>query len=143
MSRTRTLTRFLLLALLGLTVFAARQAPASALSSGVVISQVYGGGGSTSTSPTPTYTHDFVELFNRGATSVDLTGWSIQYTSATGAGNFGSTTTQITPLSGTLAPGKYLLIEGGTATGATGSPLPVVADTVSYTHLTLPTNREV
>jgi hypothetical protein len=75
--------------------------PARALSSDIVISQVYGVGGNSSAN----YTHDFIELFNRGASSVNLAGWSLQYASATGSGNFGSTATQITELSGTLAPG--------------------------------------
>lgn len=79
MSRTRLLARFGLLFIMALVAFAARQAPASALSTGVVISQVYGGGGNTGA----TYTNDFVELFNRGTTSVSINGWSIQY-AATG-----------------------------------------------------------
>ena len=79
---------------------------AQAVSTTVVISQVYGGGGNSGA----VYTHDFVELFNRGTTTVDLTGWSIQYASATGTGNFGAATTQITdPVS--LAPGQYLLVQ--------------------------------
>src|SRR5262249_10309639 len=41
----------------------------------VVISQVYGGGGNTGA----TLTNDFVELFNRGQTAVNVTGWSVQY----------------------------------------------------------------
>ena len=45
----------------------------------VVISQVYGGGGNTGA----TFTHDFIELFNRGTSSVSLAGWSVQYTGAT------------------------------------------------------------
>ncbi len=45
------------------------------VNSNVVISQVYGGGGNSGA----TYTHDFIELFNRGASSVSLTGWSVQY----------------------------------------------------------------
>jgi hypothetical protein len=49
-------------------------------SSGMVISQVYGGGGNTGA----TYTHDFVELFNLGAASVSVAGWSVQYAPATG-----------------------------------------------------------
>ena len=51
--------------------------PAHAVSPGVVISQVYGGGGVT-------YTHDFVELHNNGSTPVNVTGWTVQYASATG-----------------------------------------------------------
>ncbi|MBK9051066.1 MAG: Ig-like domain-containing protein [Chloroflexi bacterium] len=39
------------------------------------ISQVYGGGGNSGA----TYTHDFIELFNAGTTTINLTGWSVQY----------------------------------------------------------------
>lgn len=39
----------------------------------VVISQVYGGGGNSGA----TYTHDFVELFNRGTSAVTLTGHTL------------------------------------------------------------------
>jgi MYXO-CTERM domain-containing protein len=45
------------------------------LSTGVVISQVFGGGGNQGAP----FTHDFIELFNRGAEPVSLAGWSIQY----------------------------------------------------------------
>ncbi len=103
--------------------------PVAALSPDIVISQVYGGGGAAVGS---TYTNDFVELFNRGATAVDVTGWSIQYASAAGTGLFGATTVVITPLSGTLQPGQYLLVEGAVSTATpTGVPLPTpdVTDT--------------
>ena len=53
-----------------------------AASDGVVISQVYGGGGNAGAS----FTHDFIELFNRGTTPVVLDGMSVQYASATGTG---------------------------------------------------------
>jgi len=81
-----------------------------AVSADVVISQIYGGGGNAGAQ----YRNDFVELFNRGATPVSLNGWSIQYTSATGTGNFSS---NVTTLSGTLAPGQYYLVQlaAGTA----------------------------
>jgi hypothetical protein len=81
--------------------------PAYAVSSDIVISQVYGGGGNSG----GIYTNDFIELFNLGTTTVSLAGWSVQYTSATGTGNFGSATNLITPLSGPLLPGQYLLIQ--------------------------------
>ncbi len=101
--------------------------PASALSSDVVISQVYGGGGNTNAP----YTHDYVELFNRGASSVNLAGWSIQYASATGTGNFGASATQLTELTGTLAPGQYLLIqEASTAAVGVALPTPDMIDTI-------------
>src|ERR1044072_7618446 len=61
------------------------------VSPNVVISQVYGGGGNAGA----TFTHDFIELFNRGNTTVSLAGWSVQYTSAAGTGNLGSATNLI------------------------------------------------
>ncbi len=98
---------------------------AQAVSPNIVISQVYGGGGNSGA----TYTHDFVELFNRGTTTVSVAGWSIQYTSATGTGNFGSSSTQLTPLSGSLAPGQYLLIQEAQGSGGTTAlPTPDVTD---------------
>ncbi|TML59094.1 MAG: lamin tail domain-containing protein, partial [Actinobacteria bacterium] len=94
--------------------------PAGAVSSTVVISQIYGGGGN-STAP---YQNDYVELFNKSTSLVDLSGWSIQYTSAAGTGNFGSATNLITPLrSGLLlSPGQYVLVQEASG-GAVGSPL--------------------
>ena len=100
--------------------------PAAALSTSVVLSQVYGGGGNAGAQ----YTNDFIELFNRGGASVDLSGWSVQYTSATGTGNFGSSTTLITPLAGTIAPGQYVLIqEAAGTTPAASIPTPDITDT--------------
>jgi hypothetical protein len=52
-----------------------------------VISQIYGGRGNLGA----TYTHDFIELFNPTDAPISLTGWSIQYASATGADDFGFT----------------------------------------------------
>ena len=71
------------------------------LSPNVVISQVYGGGGNSGA----TFQNDFIELFNRGNSAVNLSGWAVQYASSTG------TTWQKTDLSGMLAPGQYLLIQ--------------------------------
>lgn len=100
--------------------------PVVAVSPHVVISQVYGGGGNTGA----IYRNDFVELFNRGSTTVSVAGWSVQYASATGTGNFGSSATQITELpSISLAPGQYLLVqEAQGAGGTTPLPTPDVVD---------------
>jgi predicted extracellular nuclease len=87
-----------------------------AVSPDVVISQVYGGGGNTGAP----YTHDFVELFNRGTAPVSLAGWSVQYASATGTGSFSAN--PIVSLTGSLAPGQYYLIQ--LAGGANGVALP-------------------
>ncbi|MDH5823039.1 lamin tail domain-containing protein [Luteimonas sp. RD2P54] len=85
----------------------------------VVISQVYGGGGNSGA----TFTNDYVELFNRGADPVALSGKSIQYASATGTGNFGAGSSQLLALPGdTIEPGGYYLV--ALAGGSTGVPLP-------------------
>jgi len=89
----------------------------------VVISQVYGGGGNSGA----TYRNDFIEIFNRGNTSVNLTGWSVQYQSAST-----TTTWSKTDLTGvTLQPGQYYLIqEGGAASGFTALPAPDATGTI-------------
>src|SRR6478752_505399 len=46
----------------------------------VVINEVYGGGGNLGA----LYDRDFVELVNVSSAPVNLTGWSVQYTSTTG-----------------------------------------------------------
>ena len=83
--------------------------PALAVSPDVVISQVYGGGGNSGA----TYKNDFIELFNKGSVPVSLSGWSVQYSSATG------TTWQVTPLTGTLQPGQYYLVQEAIGAGGT------------------------
>ena len=83
----------------------------------VVISQVYGGGGN---SGAPLQS-DFVELFNRSSGPVSLSGWSVQYASATGTGNFGSNA--VVALSGTLQSGQSYLIQLASS-GAVGAVLP-------------------
>lgn len=113
-----------ILFLLGLTgQMAQAQDDSEGVTSPVVISQVYGGGGNSGA----TYTHDFIELFNRGDAPVSLAGWSVQYASATG------TSWQATPLTGTLLPGRYLLVQQ--AQGRGGSlPLPT-ADVTGTIHM--------
>lgn len=106
---------FIVLLLVGMTGAPAVQA----VSPDIVISQIYGGGGNSGAP----FQNDFIELFNRGTTTVSLGGWSVQYTSATGAGNFGSSSTLFTPLAGVLAPGQYLLIQEA-SNAPVGSPLP-------------------
>jgi Tol biopolymer transport system component len=83
----------------------------------IVISQVYGGGGNTS-APAAVYKNDFIEIFNRGTTTVDLAGWSVQYDSAGGTGNW-----SVTKLCGTgsclLPPGRYFLVQETSGSGGT------------------------
>src|SRR5262249_11187003 len=92
----------------------------------IVISQVYGGGGNSGAP----LNNDFVELFNRSASSVTLSNWSVQYASASGTGNFAAN--PVTTLNVTLAPGQYLLVRmaSGGAAGA-ALPAPDVSGTVN------------
>lgn len=96
----------------------------------IVIRQVYGGG-SNSGAP---FTHDFIELFNRSAQPVTLSGYSLQYASATGTGNLGANTGQLTELPTiTLAPGQsYLVQEAGGSVG-----VPLTADFVDPTPISM------
>ena len=95
---------------------------ARASSSSIVISQVYGGGGNSGA----TLKNDFIELFNRGSSTVSLSGWSVQYASTTG------TSWQVTALTGSLAPGAHFLIqEAQGAGGSTNLPAPDVTGTIA------------
>jgi uncharacterized protein len=110
---TRILTALIVLLLIVASI------PAYAASSGLVISQVYGGGGNSGAP----LTNDFIEIFNRGASSISLNGLSVQYTSATGVGNLGASGLITVLPNATLAPGQYFLIqEAGAAGGALSAP---------------------
>ena len=92
-------------------VCAVPQVAAQSGSSGIVISQVYGGGGNSGT----TLRNDFIELINRGSTPITVTGWSVQYASATG------TAWDRTLLSGAIQPGQYYLIQEAQGNGGSAS----------------------
>ena len=95
--------------------------PSSDSSPHILISQVFGGGGNAGAP----FRNDFIEIFNAGHSPVNLSGWSVQYASAT------ASTWVATPLTSvTLNPGQYYLIQessGGsngallTAPDATGT----------------------
>ncbi|WP_236653584.1 endonuclease/exonuclease/phosphatase family protein [Streptacidiphilus melanogenes] len=81
-------------------------------SADLVVSQVYGGGGNSGA----TLKNDFIELRNNGSAPVDLSTWSVQYLSASP----GATTTwQTTPLTGSIAPGGYYLVQEAAGSGGT------------------------
>jgi predicted extracellular nuclease len=91
--------------------------PGSAVATGsttIAISEVYGGGGNAGAP----YTNDFVELRNLGSGPVSLSGWSIQYASATGS-SWGVTALPAV----TLAAGQFFLVQEASG-GANGAPLP-------------------
>ncbi|HKP51476.1 MAG TPA: lamin tail domain-containing protein [Chloroflexia bacterium] len=80
---------------------------------GLIISQVYGGGGNSGAP----WRNDFIEIFNRGSSTVTVNNWSVQYTSTNG------NTWQQTAFSATIPPGSYYLIQEVSG-GANGNPLP-------------------
>jgi hypothetical protein len=119
MPRVLTLVPFVILLVALLLAAPAAQSA----SPDIVVGQVYAGGGNAGA----TFTHDFVELFNRGSSAVDVGGWTIQYASASG------TSWQATALSGTIQPGRYYLVQLASA-AAVGSPLPT-PDAIGTTNL--------
>jgi DNA/RNA endonuclease G (NUC1) len=88
----------------------------------VTISQVYGGGGNSGA----TYKNDFIEIYNNGATTVDLSTYAVQYASAT------SSTWSETLLTGSIAPGAHYLIQEAAGAGGTlNLPTPQVTGSIA------------
>jgi hypothetical protein len=110
------MSRALLLAVLAVLLLF--PAAADAAAPDVVVSQVYGGGGNVGA----IFRNDYVELFNAGAVSVDLSGWTLQYATAPG------TTWQTTALSGAVAPGHYYLVRLA-SNASVGASLPAAEAT--------------
>ncbi|HEY1718696.1 MAG TPA: immunoglobulin domain-containing protein [Verrucomicrobiae bacterium] len=99
-----------------LTAVSARAAGSSSL----VIAEVYGGGGNSGA----TYKNDFIVVFNRGTSNVDVNGWSVQYASATATSSWAGETTLATS-STIIPPGGYFLVQESAGTGgATSLPTP-------------------
>lgn len=95
----------------------------NAVSTNVVISQVYGGGGNAGS----VYKNDFIELFNLGTSAQNLSGWSVQYASATGTSWTVTTLTNVT-----LQPGQYYLVQEAMGTGGTTNlPTPDTIGTIA------------
>jgi len=99
-----------------LTVMGVLAAASSASGSGagsIVISEVFAAGGNSGAP----YTNDYVELFNRGSSAVSVTGWTVQYATATG------TTWTSTALDGSIPAGGHYLVQLASG-GSNGSALP-------------------
>jgi len=111
--------------LMSIVVYAAvllLSAAAQGASPDLVVSQVFAGGGNAGAS----FTNDYVELFNRGNSTVDLSGWTVQYATAAG------TSWAPTALTGTVPPGGHQLVQ--LAGGVNGSALPA-PDSTGTTNL--------
>lgn len=92
-----------------LTVAATGAHAAPSTTATVVVNEVFGGGGNSGA----TLKQDFVELANVSGQAVNLTGWSVQYASATG------TSWQATSLVGTLPAGATYVVREASGTGGT------------------------
>lgn len=99
---------------------------ANLVSTTVVINEVYGGAG-CGTAGCSTYQNDFIELRNISAGLVNISGWSVQYASATG------TTWQVTQIpSALLRPGDtFLIAESFGANGVNPLPTPNITGTIA------------
>ncbi len=111
--RVRTSLLPVILLSVAAPLLAATAAPASTT---VVISQVYTAGGNSGS----TFNADYVELFNLSSAPVSITGWALQYFSATASATASPTITKLTA-NITLQPGQHYLVEAtpgsaGTAT---------------------------
>lgn len=102
-------------------IFAPAAAPAG--TAAIVVAEVFAGGGNSGAP----YANDYVELFNRSSSTVNLSGWTLQYASAA------STSWDVTPLSGTLGAGDAFLVRLA-SNGAVGAALPA-ADATGTTNL--------
>ena len=80
----------------------------------IVINEIYGGGGNSGA----TLINDFVELINKGTSSVTLTGAYLQYTSAGATGTFSDSNKLALPTI-TLSAGQKYLIQLAAGTGGT------------------------
>lgn len=87
----------------------------------LVISQIYGDGGTTGS----TYTNDFIEIYNKGTLPVNLSNYSVQYSSGTSW-----TATALTPVV-LQAGGYYLVKEASSGTGGMAIPYADVTGTLS------------
>jgi lamin tail-like protein len=96
---------------------------AQSATSSLAISEVYAGGGNAGA----TFANDYVELVNRTASPVSISGWTVQYASAA------STSWAATPLSGTIRAGGYYLVKLASS-GTAGAALPA-ADATGTTNL--------
>ena len=83
--------------------------------------------------------NDFVELFNPTNSWVSMSGWSVQYASATGV--FTTANGQLTIVNGTIPPGGYFLVQEAAGTGG-GAALPT-PDAVGVSNLSSTSGKVV
>ena len=88
----------------------------------IVISEIYGGGGNVKAP----YKNDFIELYNPTSSTVNLTGWSVQYASAA------SSKWNVSMLNGSIAAHSFYLIQEASGGHDTASlPFPDKVDSIN------------
>lgn len=116
----------------GLSFVATPGAVANPIGTGLVISEVYGGGGfaATDTLPASSYKADFIELYNPTDAPISLNGLAVFYGSATRAN--GGNLANKTALTGQVAPhSHYLIAQSGTSNGDTALPAADATGTIN------------
>ena len=92
----------------------------SQLATHIVVAEIFGGGGNTGA----TFTNDYVVLYNPTASSVPLTGMSLQYNTDVSVDTWDKV-----DLTGTIPALSYYLVQLGSA-GTAGIPLPFHPDLI-------------
>jgi uncharacterized protein len=111
-SRVRIAVPVAAAAALGLAAAIPALPAQAAPSTTLVVSEAYGGGGNSGA----TLKNDFVELQNLASSAANLSGYSVQYISASP----GATTTwQVTALSGSVPASGHFLVQEAAGTGGT------------------------
>lgn len=80
----------------------------------VIITEVYGGGGNSGA----TLKNDFIELYNTTTSAVDISGWSVQYFSASGT-TVGTTNKIVIPDGKSIPAKSHFLIQAAAGSGGT------------------------
>ncbi|HOP02773.1 MAG TPA: lamin tail domain-containing protein, partial [Flexilinea sp.] len=86
----------------------------------VIIYEAYGGGGNSGAY----YRYDYIILYNTTDAAIDLSTYSVQYTSATG------TTWSKTDLTGSIAAHSYYVIQEASGSNTAAANLPVTPDCI-------------
>ncbi|WP_126652276.1 lamin tail domain-containing protein [Chryseobacterium aureum] len=88
----------------------------------VTIAQVYGGGGNSGA----TFNRDYVVLFNKTSSAVDMSGWSLQYGSSGSTAAWSGVATF--PSGTTIQAYSYFLVGFASQNVAVGAVLPITVD---------------
>ncbi|WP_419495328.1 lamin tail domain-containing protein [Chryseobacterium bernardetii] len=88
----------------------------------VTIAQVYGGGGNSGA----TFNRDYVVLFNKTSSAVDISGWSLQYGSSGSTAAWSGVATF--PSGTTIQAYSYFLVGFASQNVAVGAVLPITVD---------------